>query len=415
MSVENTNCAPLKKSFLSGALFFLFIGAGLALYATNLTFKLTVIGIIDPSGCSFNDWFSCDTVLSTNNATMFGAPVAWWGFLYYLWAFSALTFAIINSKKPFGKSTAEAILFISLISVLITFFKIYQLSALEVICPVCVGMYIANFAIFLFLIKSLNISFKQIVSFELNYFKSIFTKKSAEQNSPHPIRFGVIFIWLFAMGYLGLKYYENTVIEPDLPNVKLILDEHFKQKSLVINTNDAPLTGNPEAKIKIVEFSDFECPSCKLLSSKMEMILLEYKNDVSFSFLNFPLDQSINENIKKEIHKNAGLAALAGVSAAAQDKFWSYQKELFENQTKLSREFLIELAVNQELYKDKFISEMDSDAAKQKVIQDIETGKSINVTGTPTLFINGRKVKYWNSPVVLKGIIEEEKFIANKK
>ncbi len=160
--------------------------------------------------------------------------------------------------------------------------------------------------------------------------------------------------------------------------------------------------------LKIVEFSDFECPSCKLLSSNLRVILLEYKNYVSLSFMNFPLDQSINENVKNEMHKNAGLAALAGVSAAMQGDFWNYQNELFENQPKLNREFLIGLAVKQGLDKEKFISGMDSDSAKKKVTQDIEAGKNINVTGTPALFINKKKVKYWNSPVVLRGIIEEE-------
>ncbi|MEO8209661.1 MAG: hypothetical protein ABI840_03800 [bacterium] len=48
---EQLCVSTLKKSFLFGALFFSLIGAGLALYATNLTFKLTVTGIIDPSGC----------------------------------------------------------------------------------------------------------------------------------------------------------------------------------------------------------------------------------------------------------------------------------------------------------------------------------------------------------------------------
>ena len=94
---------------------------------------------------------------------MFGVPVAWWGFLYYLWAFFTIFFAIINSSKPFGKSCAEAVLFISLISVLFTFFKIYQLISLGVICPVCVGMYISNFGIFLFMMKSLKINFKDII------------------------------------------------------------------------------------------------------------------------------------------------------------------------------------------------------------------------------------------------------------
>ncbi len=333
MESEIPENISFRKGFLYGVLFFSFAGASLAAYATYLTFKLSVSGIIDPGGCSFNDWLSCDTVLSTRSATL---------------------------------------------------------------------------RFFLLLLKSLKMSFKNIAGFELDYLKSIFSKKKSDTALSHPARFGIIFIWLFAMGYLGLKYYENTVVVLSESKVKLILQEHFKQDPVNINPEGSPVTGNPGSKIKIIEFSDFECPACKLLSSNMNTILLESKNDVSFYFMNYPLDKSINANIKNELHKNAGLAAICGVCAQEQGKFWDYQKELFENQTKINKDFLIELADQQGLDKNKFNSCMDSEAAKQKVIRDIETGHEINITGTPVLFINGRKVKYWNSPAVLNAIIEEE-------
>ena len=398
----------IKKSFLFAALFFSLTGAGLALYATNLTFKLTVSGLMDPGGCSFNDWITCDTVLSTGSAKMFGVPVAWWGFLFYLWSFFTIIFAIINSAKPFGKACAEAVLFISVISVLFTFFKIYNLITLGVICPVCVGMYISNFAVFLFLMLSLKMNFKDVFTFEVNYFKSIFKKKSNEELSPHPLRFGVIFIWLFAMGYLGLKYYENTVVVLNPVKVKLISDEHFKQPPVKINTEGAPVTGNPDAKVKIVVFSDFQCPSCRLLASNMKTIMLENKNNISYTFLNYPLDSSINKNVKHELHKYAGISALAGVCAAQHGKFWEFHDELFENQTRLGREFLIETTVKLGMDKNEFISCMDSEETRQKVISNIETAKEINVSSTPSLFINGRKVKYWNSPEIIRAVIKEE-------
>ena len=408
MDPEITEEKFLRKGLLFAALFFALAGAGLALYATNLTFKLTVSGLIDPSGCSFNDWITCDTVLSTSLAKMFGVPVAWWGFLYYLWAFFTIVFAIINSAKPFGKACAEAVLFISVISVLFTFFKIYQLISLGVICPVCVGMYISNFAILLFLMLSLKIKLKDIFSFEANYLKRIFKKKSPEEMSPHPMRFGIIFIWLFAMGFLGLIYYENTVVELNPSKIKLILYEHYKQEQININTEDAPEEGNPNSNVKIVVFSDFQCPSCKLLASNMKAIMLDQKNDFSYSFINYPLDSSINENVKHELHKYAGISALAGVCAAEKGKFREFHDELFANQTNLNREFLIETAVKLGMDENEFTTCMDSEETRQKVLSNIKTAKDADVNSTPSLFINGRKVKYWNSPVVIRAIIREE-------
>ena len=131
----------LKKSLLYTALFFTLTGAGLALYATNLTFILTVSGLTDPGGCSFNDWITCDTVLSTGSAKMSGVPVAWWGFLFYFWSFIMIMLAIINAAKPFGRACAEAVLFISIISALFTFFKIYQLATLSDMSCLCRNVY----------------------------------------------------------------------------------------------------------------------------------------------------------------------------------------------------------------------------------------------------------------------------------
>ena len=414
MDPEIPETKLLRKGLLYAALFFALAGAGLAIYATNLTFKLTVSGLIDPSGCSFNDWITCDTVLSTSLAKMFGVPVAWWGFLYYLWAFFTIIFAAIYSAKPFGKACAEAVLFISVISVLFTFFKIYQLISLGVICPVCVGMYISNFAIFLFLMISLKIKFKDVLRFELNYFKRIFKKKSPEESSPHPMRFGVIFIWLFAMGFLGLIYYENTVVELNPSKIKLILYEHYRQEPVNINTEGAPMEGDPNSNVKIAVFSDFQCPSCKLLASNMKTIMLDQKNDISYSFMNYPLDSSININVKHELHKFAGISALASVCAAEKGKFWEFHDELFENQTSLSREFLIETAVKLGMDENEFTACLDSEETRQKVLSNIDAAKVAGVSSTPSLFINSRKVKYWNSPEVIRAIIKEEQKVGSK-
>lgn len=398
----------LKKSLLSAALFFSVAGAFLALYATDLTFKLTVSGLTDPGGCSFNDWITCDTVLSTSSAKMFGVPAAWWGFLFYLWSFIVLIFAIIFSGKPFGKSCAEAVFFISVISLLITLFKIYQLLILGVLCPVCAGMYVSNFAIFIILMITLKINLKDVFRFESNYFKRIFRKKNPEDMSPHPMRFGVIFIWLFAMGFFGLKFYENTVVALNPSKVKLILEEHFKQPTVKINTENAPVYGNPDSKVKLVVFSDFQCPACKLLASVMKTILLENKYDIGYYFINYPLDSSINKNVKRELHKNSGIAAIAGVCSSEQGKFWEYHDVLFENQTLISKDFLIETAIKLGMKKDEFIECMNSNEARQKVISNIETAKELNISSTPFLFINGKRVKYWNGPEVIRAIINEE-------
>ena len=100
--------------------------------------------------------------------------------------------------------------------------------------------------------------------------------------------------------------------------------------------------------------------------------------------------------------------ALAGVCAAEKGKFWEFHDELFENQTRLNRDFLIETAVNLGMNENDFAACMDSEETKQKVIRNIESAKDIGINSTPSLFISGRRVKYWNSPEVIRAIIKEE-------
>ncbi len=379
----------------------------LSFYATMLTIKLTVSGIVDPSGCSFNDLISCDAVLATSYAKFLGVPVSLWGMLFYIWTFFTLLFAAVKSRSEFGGSCAEAAIFVSSFSVLVTIFKIYQLISLKAVCPVCVGMYICNFTIFFLLLISLGIRLAEYPGYFLEYSKSIF-KKVRKENATHPMRFGIIFVWVFAMGYLGMKYYENTVISPGMKSIRSILDEHYKQEQVVINTEGSPETGNSDASVRLVEFSDFQCPACKLLAENLKPILLEYKDEISLSFMNYPLDQSINPNVKHDFHKEAGLAALAGVCAQKHNKFWEYQSKVFENQSEISRDYLIQLASELGLAREEFVSCLDSDETRQQVLRDIETAINLNIGVTPTLFINGRMLKYWNSPEIIRSVIEEE-------
>jgi len=402
------NRLQIKKGLLTAILLLSTAGLFLAYYAAVLTIKLTTTGINGPSGCSYNSWLNCDTVLATDYARMFGAPVAWWGFLFYVWVIAAIIYAFIKRGTASGYGSILTVFFISSIAVLFSFFKMYQLVTLGALCPVCAAMYAVNFGIFILAMKAARISFRQILNKLADYVKRLLIRRNDEYKTPHPSRYIVFVIWIFAMGFLGMKYYENVAIKPAKSNVQAILSKHFLQAAVNINTFEAPVTGKPESKVTIIEFSDFECPACRLLSDILKNILLDYKDNVSLYYMNYPLDKSVNTSLNNEIHKNAGLAALAGLAAQNQNNFWSYHYELFENQTKIDRDFLIQLAEEQGMNRDRFISDLDSEQTKLRLTQHIDEAKNTGVNATPFLFINGLKVEYWNSPEVIRAIIDEE-------
>ena len=114
-----------------------------------------------------------------------------------------------------------------------------------------------------------------------------------------------------------------------------------------------------------------------------EQVLDKYPDNVKIVFKHYPL----------AFHKQALPAALASMAAGEQGKFWEYHDELFLHQNSLSSDKYLEIAQNMGLDLKMFSLDMMRPSIRKKVEQDISDAKKAGVTGTPTLFVNGRKVK----------------------
>jgi len=160
---------------------------------------------------------------------------------------------------------------------------------------------------------------------------------------------------------------------------------------------DVPSFGNPDAKVTIVEFSDFQCPYCSLAAKAVNEIKPEYKDRVRFVFRQFPL----------AMHKQAHLASQAALAANAQGKFWEYHDKLFDNQKQLSREDLEKYAEELGLDMDAFKTALDEGTYKDTVDAELELGKEVFVSGTPTMFLNGERVPNSTDAAALAKAIDE--------
>ncbi|HEV2706221.1 MAG TPA: thioredoxin domain-containing protein [Pyrinomonadaceae bacterium] len=162
-----------------------------------------------------------------------------------------------------------------------------------------------------------------------------------------------------------------------------------------ISTDDQPSKGNPSAKVTIVEFTDFQCPSCAQAQPVLERIANEYADRVHFVVRDFPLSQ----------HAQAMKAAEAAEAAREQGKYWEYVAILFRNQSALQVDKLKEYATQLGLDRAKFDAALDSGRFTDKVHRDMLEGQRVGVNGTPTIFINGRRVSD-RSYEGLKAIVE---------
>ncbi len=156
--------------------------------------------------------------------------------------------------------------------------------------------------------------------------------------------------------------------------------------------------GPKDAKVTIVEFSDFQCPFCSRVEPTLAQISKEYPNDVRIVWRNQPLP----------FHPNAMPAAEAACAAGEQGKFWEMHDKMYANQQQLSPESYSKWAQEIGLNMGKFKSSVDAHSCKPRIDADSKYGQSVGANGTPTFFINGRQIVGAQPFDQFKTIIDQE-------
>lgn len=141
--------------------------------------------------------------------------------------------------------------------------------------------------------------------------------------------------------------------------------------------------GPASAKVTVIEYGDFECPSCGQAHSAVEIMLKHFGDKVRFAFRNFPLT---------EAHPHAEHAAEAAEAAGAQGKYWQMYELLFTHQSHLKDNNLRQYAAQIELDLERYDFEMKDQVYMQRVREHVASGKHAGVRSTPAFFVNGEMV-----------------------
>lgn len=146
--------------------------------------------------------------------------------------------------------------------------------------------------------------------------------------------------------------------------------------------------GPADAPLTLVEYSDFQCPTCAAFHPIVEQILAGYDGQIRFVYRNFPL---------QELHDNAVLAASAAEAAGVQGKFWEMHNQLFDEQNAWSSSsdamtIFATYAMDLGLDVDQFTNDITSNAVKAAIQSDYQSGIASSITGTPTFFLNGTRI-----------------------
>jgi len=296
--------------------------------------------------------------------TLLSLPIAYWGIVFYL------LLALLNrfARKLVFWAVMAAV------GVEITF--LWLMYSLKMPCLFC----LINGAVMLLL------------------FILLFRKKLIIQTTA----LALAAVCFFAFHFLLIKENRDLVAAAALSESNQSA-EGTQDKLLDINIENSPFIGPSDSKVLIIEFSDYMCPACRKFHPISMKLKKEYKDRVKWVFKDFPLRQ----------HKGADRLAEMARCANDQGKFWEFQEALFNVPLPFNFDVLPQIAVNLGLDIQQFAECVENRKYLFEVIQDRQDALNAGINSTPSVVLNGRKLKDFKDEETFRKIIDEA--LANTK
>jgi protein-disulfide isomerase/uncharacterized membrane protein len=370
-----------------------FVGIALSLYllAQHTRVKSGIQG--GSSFCSFGKHADCDLVNASQYSEVFGIPLAGIGAVYF---FVMLLLVLVTPKKPTGYPAAQTwIARLSLAGLgLDTILLGIQIGLIKSICVLCFTTYLSNVGLFIGAAGRRGGKWKDAA-------KGALQPEGNEPLIPQgPMRF-----------MLGLSLVLFTVIVGLIPSAIRLTSKNYalvdsaieqflstwpEKKVRVIDWKAGDgVKGNPRAPVRMVVFSDFECPFCRQAAFTMHTALEPFKDEVFLVFKQFPLDPSCNPTVQYQTHPNACALARLAYCANRRGKFWEYHDTIF---MKLSQEAVasgidaVTPGLSSLFTKEEIASCLSDPATLDNIAQDARLGRSLDLKGTPSVYVNGKAV-----------------------
>ncbi len=374
------------------------IGLGLAVSGYLLLRHFVLTDLSSQSGtdfCSALFGTSCDDALQSPLAVQLGLPLAGWGLVYYGTLTSLLLLGwTVGETFRFEAMTAAFLLALAATLGSIALF-IAMITDLSPFCPMCATVHTINLLLLFSLKRMTGRSIGQVVRAVVVALRYLVGGKTADPAAARWKGVGFLVPALVAVVIYQWVYVEYTLRThaaeaPFDPQQTVALFESGLQQEIPVSKADAQL-GPADAPVTMVVFNDFQCPGCRQLAQTIPGLARKFEDTLQIVFKHFPLDSVCNSLVKKELHPRACEAAWAAEAAREQGKFWAFHEVLFKprSEGKMTMRSLVEhLGLNL----DRFEAYRRGETALAKVQADIDLGIRIGVDGTPSVFINGRRV-----------------------
>ena len=383
------------------------IGLGICLYLYSLHVSLLMGEIKGGILCGTDNGLGCHAVASSPYSIFLGLPLATWGAIFYstiiILACGGLIF-----RRDSGPVYCRWALYLAFLALA---FDLYlghiMISKIGAICRLCIATYLTNIVIVIILVITIRQEPKsrsKLIAIFL-WTKEIQGPDLYYRNVIKGLLIGGI-ILAAATGVAGSQFLANSLTENDRERLAKIKKNLSRQKPKLIAGENRPYMGAANAKLTVVEFSDFLCPYCAKAAKYLKLSESVNHDTARFIFRHYPLDNTCNRRLSSNVHPGACLLAESAACAAEQNGFWQFHDIAFETKGKISRAKVQEIAADIGLELNAFNSCLNSGRGLKVVQEDIEAGIRAGIRGTPTVFVNGRRLGGVPKPWVLNEILQ---------
>ncbi len=376
-------------------------GIGLCAYMTFVHIALLRGELVGGAACgAAGSIFNCHAVTASSLGSLFGLPLSLWGLLGYL---ATLSLAFIAWQfSEWSSKALTALVALSLLFVLVDVrLLVGMLLEIRYVCPLCLLTYAVNLLL-------LGLSTWAGARPWRQLFREIPT--ALLELLPRP-RVPVVWIlWgVVATGAAGVFAVQasTTFVSQGPPGtLRKQMEAYVSQQHRVsVDTSGDPTMGAVQPVVRIVEFSDFLCPSCRRASQFNPIIVASHRKEASFTFKHFPLDMACNDTVRRTMHPNACRIAAAAACAHEQGKFWPFHDRVFGKGPEYKVADLESDASRAGLELAAFRSCLDSGRGLELVKRDIAEGGRLGVNSTPTYFVNGVQIVGALTPVMFDELL----------
>jgi protein-disulfide isomerase/uncharacterized membrane protein len=379
-------------------------GIGICLYLYSLHVALLLGEIKSGPLCGA---LGCQSVASSPYSNLLGLPLVAWGAVFYS-ALVLLGLGGVIFWRDSGRVFLRWALCLALLGLAFDLYLAYiMFFRIGAVCWLCLTTYLINFFIIIILIKKVWQEPKPRIPLRV-IFPGAGEAQGIElyyRNIIKGLLIGGILL-TSVVGLAGPQFLAKSLTENDRDRLVKIKQDLARQKPRAIEVKNRPFKGSADAAVAVVEFSDFLCPFCAKAAKYLKLAESSNHDTARFVFRHYPLDKSCNKNLRSDVHPGACLLAEGSVCADEQDKFWEYHDIAFETKNKISRSVVTDIASDIGLDSSAFESCLDSGRGLKVVSEDINAAVKAGVNSTPTLFVNGRKLRGVPKPWMLNEILE---------